>query len=131
MNDNKKYGKRFSTIFWWCLTIAPIIYAVGVFVASIINIGFSNGSAHMTSTAFSGYFDYIGEYIGNLTTPFENLIWGDLNSTISEVFTSIFNVNNGFLNMCFTWALQVQLLHILFDVMCYVPKFAHYLLEKF
>lgn len=124
--DNKKTYKKFGTIFWWSLTILPIILALLYFLAVQFNITESIsdvGNYHQTN--FNA-FDYaikhslVREYTPQwLITSCRNVV-GQFNINLTFEFSDIL-----------AWAIWVQMIHFLYDVLTYVFKLIHEMLEGF
>lgn len=128
--DNKKWYKRFGTIFWWLLTILPIIVALIQFVGYHLtfNSGISVASdlASYHDLASGNYFDILSNTLADF-----DLISIDLfDNTFSDLFNIIGVDNYLTLGYLMSFMVSVQIYHLIFDLFAWLPCFFHKLLEK-
>ena len=83
--DNKKWYKRFGTLFWWFFTILPLIIALFYFIGYHLtfNSGISSASDLANYHANTlGMFEYgLGnalDFLNNISLPFLNDTFIDL-----------------------------------------------------
>ena len=128
--DNKKWYKRFGTIFWWLLTILPILVALIQFIGYhlIFNSGISVASdlANYHDLASGNYFDILSNTLADF-----DLISIDLfDNTFSDLFNIIGIDNYITLGYLLSFMVSVQIYHLIFDLFAWLPMFFHKLLEK-
>ena len=128
--DNKKWYKRFGTIFWWLLTILPIIVALIQFIGYHLtfNSGISVASdlANYHDLASGNYFDILSNTLADF-----DLISIDLfDNTFSDLFNIIGIDNYITLGYLLSFMVSVQIYHLIFDLFAWLPMFFHKLLEK-
>lgn len=132
MSDSKKVGKKFSTIFWWLLTIAPFITLIFAFVGAVINIGFSNGSAHLDASDYLSYIngtfnDY--ELYNWCFNMWDNFSIPNLRNAFENLFDILGISENSLIAYAFGFMVSVQVYHLIFDIICWLPKQAHNLMD--
>ena len=132
--DNKRWGKRFSTIFWWTLTILPLIVVLVQFIG--YHLTFNSGittaeelsSYHNDSTGdfisiFLWYLDD-GDYVfGMFSLPFLQNVFIDLFHTLH------INGENA-LGILFGWMASVQMYHLCFDFFAWLPRLFHSWMDR-
>ena len=128
--DNKKWYKRFGTIFWWLLTILPILVALIQFIGYHLtfNSGISVASdlANYHDLASGNYFDILSNTLADF-----DLISIDLfDNTFSDLFNIIGIDNYITLGYLLSFMVSVQIYHLIFDLFAWLPMFFHKLLEK-
>lgn len=133
--DNKKWYNRFATIFWWGLTILPLIIALIYFIG--FHLTFNSGitsanelvSYHNSPSGEFGYYlDLVlldGEYLtfDGLSLTFINTMYDDLFQILHITFA-------GTLSLLFGWMTSVQFYHLIFDFIVWLPRWCHNILSK-
>lgn len=133
--DNKRWYSRFGTIFWWVLTILPLIIALIYFIG--FHLTFNSGitaanelvSYHNSPFGEFGYYlDLVlldGEYLtfDGLSIPFLNDMYDDLFQTLNITF-------GGTLALLFGWMTSVAFYHVLFDFGVWIFNWIHALFDR-
>lgn len=136
--DNKKWSKRYSTIFWWVLAFLPL------FACLIHYLGYN--FAHLNAiNDISEIKDYYNQYRGFSDFLVEQFS-GDNSFTqfipffIINMFTNLFTliIGNGvsfsdYSHWCFLfgWAFWIFIVHVIFDLIIWLPCFLHELIDRF
>lgn len=129
--DNKKWYKKFSTIFWWSLTILPFIMLLFAFIIAVGNLTLNEQT--LSSSQILAYindlfnsnnvFDSCLGIVSNMALP-----------PLTNMFKGVFNNLNiawfDTLGCAFGFMLSVQCYHVLFDVVVWLPHMAHELMER-
>lgn len=131
--DNRKWYNRFASIFWWCLTILPLIIALIYFIG--FHLTFNSG---MTSAIeLSNYHqEFNGNFLNYLEDVLmENIMFGDwclpfVNTMFFDLFNSLGVVDFDYLGVLFGWMVSVQFYHLLFDFIVWLPQWFHRIMEK-
>lgn len=128
--DNKKWYKRFGTLFWWVFTILPLLVALIQFTGYHLtfNSGITSGSdlSAYHSLASGGYYNILTNTLNDF--DFLNM------SLFKLTFTSLFDIcgvsNYTTLGILLSFMVSVQVYHLAFDIFSWLPRFFHKLLEK-
>lgn len=132
--DNRKWYNRFSTIFWWGLTILPLIVVLIQFIGYHLtfNSGISTAQELVNYHGNSdGNFIYILEdYMLDNQFNFSAYSMGIFNSFWYDMFYLLGIRNCDYLNILFGWMTSVQFYHLCFDFVVWLPKFFHIILDK-
>lgn len=127
--DNKKWSKRFSTIFWWFFGILPLLVIVIQFIG--YHLTFNSGISSSTDLA-----DYHNNVIGNFINIFDTNMINFTNwipTTFSDSFVDIFNtigISSSGLALFVAWLFVSFLIHLIFDLFVWLIRFFHQLLER-
>lgn len=127
--DNKKWYKRFGTIFWWVFAILPLLIALIYFIGYHLTFNSGINSALELSnyhTMVSG--DYL-TYLDSICVGFESWTPTLLINAFSGLFGA-FNVVSNTLNIICAWFLFSQIIHLLIDIVVFVFHKMHCLLER-
>ena len=119
--DNKKWYKKFGTIFWWVFTIMPLIVALIQFIG--YHLTFNSGISSAVELA-----NYHDNSIGNFYSILCSVLIDFGNFTMSsliDVFSGLFDIlgvtNNVVFGTLFAFMVSVQLYHLLYDVLiCFI-----------
>lgn len=128
--DNKKWSKRFSTLFWWVLTILPWIYLLFTIIASIVNL--HNDTTNLTMSDLVSYCNStLSNFLSiNTFSIFTNLSIPSLSSAFNQLFNVLGISSYTFLGAIFAWMLSVQVYHLIFDVIAWFPNWCHEFIER-
>lgn len=135
--DNKKWGKRFSTIFWWTLTILPLIIALIYFIG--YHFTFNSGITSATDLASyhvnvnGSYLDYLSEICFNNEysfITFDPLCLPFIKDMFSSLFSTLDIDYYDFFPVLFSWMASVQLYHVMYDVCVWIFRIIHSWLER-
>lgn len=128
--DNKKWYKRFSTLFWWSFAILPLIVALIQFIG--YHLTFNSGIS--TATDLSAYHDMAnGQFayiLNNILTSFDFLTINFFKSSFSDLFNYLSITSYNYLSILISYMLSVSIYHLIFDVLVWLPNFFHRILEK-
>lgn len=128
--DNKKWYKKYATIFWFSLAIMPFIVALIEFIGGFL--------IHWTE--ITQYSD-IKSYIMN-NNDFYSIICGQATnfsnftpSTIYHAYEDLFNIwgvigGPRYLAYLFGWFTFTYLIHVVVDILIWLPKLFHSWLDR-
>lgn len=124
--DNKKWYKKIATIFWWVLTILPVLVALIYFIG--YHLTFNSGINQATELA-----EYQTMVNGNFGTYLTNLLQNEFNilsiNSLNTMFSNLFNIigvsDNTTLGILFGYMLSIQLYHLLFDCLVFFIHLIH------
>jgi ABC-type spermidine/putrescine transport system permease subunit II len=100
----KRFSKKLDSFFWFLILILPIV----IYITISFNVG--------NSTDFS-------TFISSWTFPF-----------ISDIFNDIFTGDllfNPILVDYISYCVSVEIIHVFFDVVVFIPRLAHKLSGRF
>lgn len=127
--DNVKWGKRYSTIFWWTLAILPFFISLIGFIG--YHLTFNSGIN--TSTELIAYqIDSEGTYLNILERNidlFNTYTPGILKDVWNQLFT-IFELNGTIYPLILSYMTWILFIHVIFDIVAWLPRFLHSLLES-
>lgn len=132
--DNKKWSHRFSTIFWWTLTILPLIVALIWFIGYHLtfNSGITTANElniyHQLTYNGHSTFEYalVNSFIyDDFTFPFLYDMWENL-------FLIIFGEGSdvSLLSSLLAYMTTIQFIHLLYDFVVWLPKWCHKIMSK-
>ena len=128
--DNKKWYKKFATIFWWVITILPVIVALIQFCG--YHLTFNSGINQAQELA--GYHDLLsGNFMTILNTNlnnFDNFTMSGLKTTFSGLFNILGVGNYTDLGILFGYMLSVQVYHLLFDLLVFFIHLLHNYMDE-
>lgn len=129
--DNKKWYKRFMTIFWCSLTILPFLLFLSAMLMAVGNLTLNHQTLSSSEILLyiediissNAVFDICFEITGNMALP-----------GLTNMFKGLFN-NLGLawyvsLGCAFGYMVSIQLYHVLFDFIVWLPHMCHEILEK-
>lgn len=132
--DNKKWGKRFSTIFWWTLTILPLlislIYFIGYHLTFNSGITEAQDLTNYHTSGYSGYFSCLADILIDGDFPFLDWQIPAINRMFYDLFDILEIDNCNYLGVLFGWMTSVQLYHLLYDVAVWLFRMFHSWLER-
>ena len=129
--DNKKWYKRTSTLFWFALATLPLIVSLFSFIGGYFihwgdNTAYADINGYLTSNNFITSFENNCSYFGNLTP-----------SALKNAFVGLFNSFGGIstngvnsLSYLFGWFSFTFLIHVIVDVVIWLPKLFHSWLDR-
>lgn len=129
--ESKQLTRKLNTIFWWTLSVLPLLIILVYFIMGIVNLNTQGTS--LSGTDLQTYFNAT-----NLTDLINsNLLWrfnlyipSWLSTPIDSLFTT-FGVNETELYiLVFGWFIMVEMVHLLIDVLLFVIRWVHDLLER-
>lgn len=131
--DNKKWGKRFSTIFWWSFAILPLIVALIQFIG--YHLTFNSGITSAAELAsyhsnINGDFTYILNYVFiDAEYPFETLQITFIRDMFIDLLENIGVADFKFAYL-FGWMCSVFFYHVIFDVSVWIFRMLHSWLDR-
>lgn len=130
MHDNKKWGTRFSTIFWWALSILPFIYIMVVLIGCIANFN-TLGGTPVTSDTLTSCFNYsIQNAMQQCINTFSIYCITDVVNALRSCFTHIGVSAPSFWGVTIGYMVTVACVHLVFDILVWLPNLAHYVLDR-
>lgn len=114
-----RFGYKLDKLFWWIVTLFPIF----AYLFFLITASLNQVTSEITFAIF------LNERLG---------IFQSMNSTISIPFYRIFGPNgiipmfsnNSGLIQLFSYFVSVEVLHVLFDIIVFIPRLAHKWISK-
>lgn len=114
---NDRFGRKMDKTFWFFLTLFPL-FGYSLYLFSI------NGSVGSLSFyAFMQNFVQIAVHVGNPVHKVFASIFG------SSGLFPLFSDGSGLLDF-FTYAVSIEILHVCFDVIVFIPRLAHKWISK-
>lgn len=130
MNYKRKIYKNVDVIFWFIVMALPLIVALIWFIGC--KLTFNSGiasSTDMIAYQTSNLLDF-GNILNNVLDYFDDLVFPFLKDMFIHLFDLIGVENHLILGVLFGWFCSVQFMHLLFDFICWLPKFADKYLHK-
>lgn len=123
--DNKKWYKKFATIFWWIITILPLVVALIQFGG--YHMTFNSGIS--TAQELANYHDMTSgnfyQILNGTLTNFDNITMLGLKQTFSGLFNILGVSSYNELGILFGYMLSVQMYHLLFDMLVFFIHLIH------
>lgn len=115
-----RFSYKLDKIFWWIVALLPVL-------CYILYVGF--GDVKTSTGSLYTLPDFFATYILNGTGFSANVIW----TTLAEIFGSggvfpIFTTDSSL--YIFNWFIWVELFHVFFDVIVFIPRLAHKWISK-
>ena len=129
--DNKKWYKKYATIFWFSLAIMPILITLIQTIGSYIihwgdSVSYTDINSFLSTNGFWLFLEDNATRFGNFTP-----------TTLKDAYSGLFNSWGGItqdsqliLGYIFGWFTFTYLIHIIVDVMIWLPKLFHSWLER-
>lgn len=133
--DNKKWGKRFSTLFWWSLTILPLILALIYFIGYHLtfNSGISSAAdlASYHSNSSGLFLEYLSKILEDTNFSFDMFGLPFIYDMFYDLFILLgISDEATILTSLFTWMASVQMYHLLFDFVAWLPRLIHSWMDR-
>ena len=116
-----RFGYKLDKIFWFILLLMPILgYFLYLFTFSPVSGSPVHFGSYMTEIFLDGYY--------GSNNPVYNVLYNIFG--ISPSISSVFPVLS--VGMCnfFTWAISIEVVHVCFDVLVFIPRLAHKWISK-
>ena len=115
-----RFSYKLDKIFWWIVALLPVL-------CYILYVGF--GNIKTTTGSLYTLPDFFITYILNGFGFSNNVVW----TTLSGIFGSngvfpIFTSDSSL--FVFNWFIWVELFHVFFDVIVFIPRLAHKWISK-
>lgn len=115
--SNTRFAYKVDKIFWFFISFAPLIFYALYLVS------------HFNQSEYFSFYVFLSNYLG---------LFFSSNSVFSSIFSSIlgpsgifpvFSTQSGWL-VFFSYLATVEVVHVLFDVMVFIPRLAHKWISK-
>lgn len=119
---NDRFGRKMDKIFWFLISMAPLI----CYFCFLIN---SFGD-FQTVDSYWGFGSFMRNIFGispDAPNPFFSVLYNLFGSSSSPF--PIFTVNGGLLHF-FSYLCVVEVAHVCFDVIVFIPRLAHKWISK-
>ena len=129
--DNKKWYKKFATIFWWAFTIMPLLVALIYFIG--YHLTFNSGIA--TASELNSYHSMNGssfyDYLLLVLNQFDLFTMSSLKNTFTGLFDILGITNYESMGILFGYMLSIQMYHLLFDMLVFFIHLIHNFMDSF
>lgn len=117
-----RFAYKLDKIFWFFLSFLP------VFSWFIYNLSFGKTSGDIYTTFSRFLIEIFG--IGNI--PGVNVVYKALSRIFSYTQTVIPEIAflSDSMTQLFTWMIMIEILHVFFDVIVFIPRLAHKWISK-
>ena len=114
---NTRFSYKLDKIFWFFIAFSPLIF-YALYLAS-----------HFKQSEYFSFYVFLSNYLG---------LFFSSNNVLSSIFSSIlgpsgifpvFSAQSGWL-VFFSFLATVEVVHILFDVVAFIPRLAHKWISK-
>lgn len=127
--DNKKWYKRFGTIFWWAFAILPLIITLIYFIGYHLTFNSGITSALELSSYHTNSSGSFLVYLDSVCLDMQSWCPGVLLTGFNGLFNA-FNVTNTTLSFLCAWFIFSNIIHLLIDICVYIFHKMHNILEK-
>lgn len=128
--DNKKWYKRFGTVFWWILTILPLIVALIYFIGYHLTFNSGITSANELVSYHSNLAGNFYNELQNVALSFNDFSISYLTDSFDSLLDSIGLNETTTFSILLSYMFTVQIFHLIFDLFAWLPCFFHKMLEK-
>lgn len=127
--DNVKWYKKFATIFWWSLTILPLIVALIYFIG--YHLTFNSGIAQASELASYHVNSYglFGYSFDSSLSYFNGFAITSLSDTFIDLFDLLDVNESAMFGYFFGYMLSIQIYHLLFDFLVFFVHMIHDFLD--
>lgn len=115
--SNTRFACKVDKIFWFFISFAPLIF-YALYLLS-----------HFKQSEYFSFYVFLSDYLGLSFSS--NSVFSSLFSTIfgaSGIFP-VFSAQSGWL-VFFSYLATIEVVHVLFDVMIFIPRLAHKWISK-
>lgn len=127
--DNKKWYKRFGTIFWWVFAVLPLIIALIYFIGYHLtfNSGIDTASelSAYHSMASGNYFTYLDSTCTSISSWTPSILINGFNGLYGA-----FNITNTTISILSAWFVFSAIIHLLLDICVFVFHKMHCFIER-
>ena len=115
-----RFSYKFDKLFWWIVALLPVL-------CYILYVGF--GDVKTSTGSLYTLPDFFVTFILNGYGFGDNIVWTTLyrifgSSGVFPVFTSDSSI------YIFNWFIWVELFHVFFDIIVFIPRLAHKWISK-
>lgn len=129
--ENKRLTNKLNSWFWAILTALPLILFLIVYIC-----GVPQCAKHFDWVNLDWY-DFIDEVLNWEDSfkwafaQFDNFSIPFIHNTFNNLFSNTFNLSSyHFVVYLFSWALSVQVYHLIYDVLKFIIEWCHNLIER-
>lgn len=119
--STKGRGTRFAhklyTLLWWLLSILPLI----AYICWLSCYDFSSHDPADFATFFTDWFGIVVSESNVVFTTLRSILSGDILPFLTAEGGMLFFI---------AWLVELEIIHVLFDVLVFIPRFAHKLTGK-
>ena len=115
-----RFSYKLDKVFWWIVALLPIF-------CYVLYVGF--GDVKTATGSLYTLSDFFVTYVLNGYGFSNNVVW----TTLSGIFGSsgVFPIFASDAPLCiFNWFIWVELFHVFFDVIVFIPRLAHKWISK-
>ena len=114
-----RFSYKLDKLFWWIVTLFPIF----AYLFFLITASLNEVSADVT------FSDFLNQRLG---------IFFSMNTTVSNAFYEVFgpkgilpmfSSNSGLIQL-FSYFVSIEIVHVLFDILVFIPRLAHKWISK-
>ena len=115
--SNTRFAYKVDKIFWFFVSFAPLIFYALYLVS------------HFKQSEYFSFYVFLSNYLGLFFSS--NSVFSSLFSTIfgSSGIFPLFSAQSGWL-VFFSYLATIEVVHVLFDVMIFIPRLAHKWISK-
>ena len=124
--ESKKLSKKLNTIFWYVLYTLPLVLLFFYLVSCCFAINQTGETISFESFSYMSYSFVIDGFVDTLWFPI-------FNAVSNLAITLGFNVDSyglSFLCIILCWFIQTNFLHVLVDVLLFIPRLFHNIMER-
>lgn len=117
-----RFAYKLDKIFWWIVGLFPLITYM---IFCVVQIGTRK------DTSWISFYDFLGNYLGLFFAegnPFMSVLDSVFGST-SSIFP-IFRQGAGGVLFYFVYVINIEVFHVLFDILVFIPRLAHKWISK-
>ena len=127
--DNKKWYKRFGTIFWWIFAVLPLLIALIYFIGYHLtfNSGIATASelASYHSNASGNYLTYLSSVCVDMQSWCPTILVTGFNGLFDA-----FDIASTTLSFICAWFVFSNIIHLLIDICVYIFHKMHNIIER-
>lgn len=126
--ESKKVNKKLNSILWFALYSLPLLVLLISYVGYLATFKETGVSDFINdNTLFDNSLNLVNSIFGQFN-------WTFIKDSLVSVFDLLeFNITGNlseFLLIFFTWFIQLAFIHILVDVLVFIPRALHNLMER-
>lgn len=129
--DNKKWYKKFATIFWWSFTILPLVITIIYFIGYHLTFNSGIDTAQELANYHNNSYGSFMVYFSDILTQFDNFTMVGLKNAFNGLFDILGVSSYSVLGVFFAYMLSVQVYHLLFDMLVFFIHLIHNFMDKF
>lgn len=125
----KTISNLFDYVFWYVLYSLPLILCFIAFI--VYGLGYNGSSEYIDNTSINTFFSsYLGNFFSSTISVTDNLVYDTLFKIfgVGSQFFQFFSANSVVL-MYLTYFILLNIVHVIVDVILFVPRVCHKLLD--